>query len=211
MDSKQSFKTLDISVFDFCKTLVNIESADKFCIFALKEEKRFFFLVIGLLITSRPIRIFLNIFGIKIKFVLLNLLRGISKEKLEKIAKKYSKFIEENYLNLNVLHSLAEQQKALKKIFVISAGYSIYIKYFLKNFNVTLLSNDFEYDKNKFTGKITGKDCYGKEKLKRLKKELNNYKEFKISSSYSDSFSDMPIFDISIKKFLVLNGEIRSL
>lgn len=57
---------------------------------------------------------------------------------------------------------------------------------------------------DKKTGKLTGNNCYGKEKVNRLKKYMP---DIKIHCFYSDSYSDTPVARISEKAFLV-KGDI---
>ena len=58
---------------------------------------------------------------------------------------------------------------------------------------------------NKKTGNFIGKNCHGEEKVKRLKKE---YEEFKVKESYSDSKSDIPILKLAKKAFYVKGDKI---
>lgn len=62
------------------------------------------------------------------------------------------------------------------------------------------------------TGRYTGENCYGEEKVRRfradLKNDLKNEAEaFSINEFYSDSLSDLPLARIAKKSFLVKNGE----
>jgi HAD superfamily phosphoserine phosphatase-like hydrolase len=211
MALEQNSKTLDVIVYDFCKTLVNIESADDFCIFVLKEEKKYLSLFIAYLLMLSPVKIIANLTGLKIKKILLSFLKGISKERMELVARKYAMYLEENFLIDEVYDLLNHDQKSTKRIFVISAGYSIYIKYFLANLNLEIISNDFSFSHGSFDGNILGNDCYGHEKLKRLQVAVNEIKPFKILASYSDSLTDIPLFNISKDKYFVSEGKITKL
>ena len=55
------------------------------------------------------------------------------------------------------------------------------------------------------TGKISGKNCYGDEKVNRLKKYMP---DIKIHCFYSDSYSDAPVAHISEKAYLVKGDKI---
>lgn len=58
-------------------------------------------------------------------------------------------------------------------------------------------------DKN--TGKFTGLNCYGKEKVRRYKEKFNK----EIDNFYSDSKSDQPMAEISNRKFFVRGKRIQ--
>ena len=53
---------------------------------------------------------------------------------------------------------------------------------------------------DKYTGKYSGLNCYGKEKVERLKKEIPNTI---INEFYSDSFSDEPLAELAKKSYIV--------
>ena len=56
------------------------------------------------------------------------------------------------------------------------------------------------------TGKFTGENCKGQEKVKRFRKKYGNAV---IDDFYSDSLSDLPLARIAKRAFLVKKGKIR--
>ncbi len=56
------------------------------------------------------------------------------------------------------------------------------------------------------TGKYTGQNCWGPEKVDRLKEELGITHCGKF---FSDRYSDQPLADIADEAFLIVKGEIR--
>lgn len=58
---------------------------------------------------------------------------------------------------------------------------------------------------DKFSGKYTGLNCYGKEKVTRFQEQFSL---FDINNFYSDSLSDTPIANYAKHAFLVLNNSI---
>lgn len=58
---------------------------------------------------------------------------------------------------------------------------------------------------NKKTGKFTGLNCHGEEKVRRLNKD---YKGVKVNESYSDSKSDIPILKLAKKAYYVKGDKI---
>ena len=55
------------------------------------------------------------------------------------------------------------------------------------------------------TGKITGENCRGEEKVRRFKKE---YQSTSIDEFYSDSKSDTPLKELARKAFLVNKNQL---
>jgi len=58
---------------------------------------------------------------------------------------------------------------------------------------------------DKHTGKYTGKNCYGQEKVNRYRKKY----DIKIEAFFSDSKSDLPMASISEKAFLIKKDRIE--
>lgn len=58
---------------------------------------------------------------------------------------------------------------------------------------------------NKKTGKFTGLNCHGEEKVKRLNKK---YEDYEVMESYSDSKSDIPILKLAKKQYLVKGDKL---
>tara|TARA_B100000214_G_scaffold374277_1_gene356559 strand:- start:600 stop:1208 length:609 start_codon:yes stop_codon:yes gene_type:complete len=198
-------KSNKIIVFDFCGTLVSLQTADLFVSYVLLKKQRYISYLYSIML-----RKFFN----NKKFVLLSLLKGINEEHLNQCAMSFAKYLKK-YTNNDVFLRLIKLLKQEKnQIFLISAGYSIYLKYFFKDLNIHIISNDFNFKNNIFQGSIMDKDCFGKRKVKRLLKVINNNfsdKNLLISESYSDSLSDKPIFDISKKKFFINNAKMELL
>ena len=57
---------------------------------------------------------------------------------------------------------------------------------------------------DKSTGKYNGENCWGKEKVNRLKKVIENPR---IENFYSDSFSDQPLADLAEKAYMIIQDK----
>lgn len=55
------------------------------------------------------------------------------------------------------------------------------------------------------TGRFTGENCYGEEKVRRLNEK---YKNYKVMEAYSDSLSDLPMLKLAKKSFIVKKYKI---
>ena len=60
-------------------------------------------------------------------------------------------------------------------------------------------------DVDKKTGKFNDQNCYGEEKVRRLKEK---YPNIKINEAYSDSMSDYPLFDIANDSYIVKKNKL---
>jgi HAD superfamily phosphoserine phosphatase-like hydrolase len=88
------------------------------------------------------------------------------------------------------------------RIIVISASLECWLKPWCDLHNVELLSTKLKFKNSKVIGEFLTPNCYGKEKVNRLKNYLN-IDEYDEIISFGDSKADKYIFDISDKWFLI--------
>ena len=85
---------------------------------------------------------------------------------------------------------------------VISASFEFIVRPFCEKLGIKYIIAT-RYDTKK--GCIIGKNCKGEEKIVRLKEVFTKPK---VNEAYSDSLSDIPMFKISKKAYLVKDDEI---
>ena len=83
---------------------------------------------------------------------------------------------------------------------IISASPEFLLKPAAERLGVELIATPM----NPYTGKIHGKNCHDREKLRRFRERFPNGK---VDEFYSDSLSDEPMAEIAEKAFLVRKGE----
>ena len=178
---------MDVNVYDFDKTIFHGDSTQKFYLYLLKNQPK-----IALYL---PKQLFYFI-----PFALGKMEKTKFKEKFYscfKVVKNIDKEVE-NFWAINI--------KGIKKFYyekqedtdiIISASPEFLLKPICKKLGIKHLIAS-KVDKN--TGKYTGLNCYGKEKVIRLNKEMPNtiIREF-----YSDSFSDEPLAEKEKKSYIV--------
>lgn len=85
---------------------------------------------------------------------------------------------------------------------IISASPEFFLKPIIKKLNVQLIGTQLDSK----TGKVVGRCCYGKQKVKNLiKSEFFTNIHLHIDEFYSDSMSDFPLSLCAEKAFLVVN------
>lgn len=199
-----------IALFDFCETLTNFQTADRYVRYVMSKNTN---------VISKGLQYYLQIFlekskisavlfrlGINInKFMLLNNLKGLSYDVLNQEAKNY--YQEE--IKPNLIKETIQELKRLKadnyEIVIVSGGYDIYLHYFAQEYNIDqLLCSNLLFKESAFTGSLDGKDCMGDEKVVRLKKLLDkcNVDSYE-SIAYSDSISDLPFLKFANQAVVV--------
>ena len=192
---------MNLVLFDFCETLVNFQTADKFVDYCMERTGK------GAL--YKKIRKKNNIDNWLKKHWMLNkklhlfCLKGLSSQNIDELAKDYYKEYIIPNLYSPVVDLLDNYRRNNHSVYIVSGGYSAYIKIFVDEHNLNgLIANDFCYKNGTFTGRIIQKDCMGKEKVIRVNKELN-LKDYENTLFYSDSYSDLPLFNTVDEGILV--------
>lgn len=189
-----------INVYDFDKTLYKKDASLEFWLFCLRENY--------LLLLLLPYQIFFYILNklkiistkkFKEKFFIF--LRFIEKVELNKLLEKFWK---KEIKNINLI--LLEKIK-ISKIpnICISASPKFLLIIPCKYLKIdVVIGTKFDLD----TFKIIGENCKGQEKIKALDKYFSTYD---IQNFYSDSYSDLPLFNIAKNKFLLKKEKIYKL
>lgn len=176
-----------INAYDFDGTIYNGDSTVDFYFYCLKRKKSIIF--------SLPVQIFgFIIYKLRIKekeyfkekfFIFLNKIDNID-DYIEDFCNKNISKIKPWYL----------KQKKSDDL-VISASPEFIISKFCKLLDIKYV---IATKVDKKTGKFLSNNCYGLEKVNRLKDEIP---DIKINKFYSDSMSDKPMMDISNQAYLV--------
>jgi len=134
----------------------------------------------------------------------IKLLANIKYSNMEKYAIVFVKDELPKYNNTNMIQYLKELIKLNIDLYFVSGGMDIYLSHFAKIYNAKLLCTQLQVNNNRFTGSISGKKCTGVEKVRRLHREgfFNKY-SYENIAVFSDSFSDMPLFNVGKYKIAV--------
>jgi phosphatidylglycerophosphatase C len=190
-------------IFDFCETLVNFQTADHFVNYIFQKKPSFFGICVEIL------RQFLKIFrlgsGDLNKRLQLLKIKNLDYGYINIFAKKY---FEEILCQSVIPVSLSKFEWHKKQghfIIIISGGYMEYINYFSEHFKFDkVIATELKTKNGKFTGKISGLDCMGYNKLIKLNNTLN-LEDYDLTKSYcyTDSLSDLPILSLVGNRFLI--------
>lgn len=178
----------NIAAFDFDGTLTTSDTMIPFMNYALGNFK---FLVI---IIKNSFWIIMYLFKLypnwKTKQRLFKAcFKGWSYESLEKKAIDFAKT--HNYLlNSNAVNKLKEHIAKNNKVYIISASIDIWVKPFFKDIpNIVYITTEIEIINDIVTGSFKTKNCYGKEKVNRLK-QIEPIREEYTLYAYGDSKGD---------------------
>ena len=187
-----------IALFDFCETLANFQTADPFIDYVRNyhpSKRMLFFNKLKLYHDRlRLFGAFEHIFFSKksiSKRIKLYQLKGFQKEELISLAEQYYK----NVVKPNLINEMISELLRLKseyKIYLVSGGYDLYLKYFVEDFGLDgYFSSKIGFNDGICTGRMEGDDCMYENKVKILENSFN--KAGCEIIAYSDSKTDMPL------------------
>lgn len=183
---------MKINVYDFDKTIYNGDSTAHFYLYCLKKHPQialllpiqgFFFIFFALKIMPKT--------KFKEKFyIFFRFIKNIEEE-VEKFWDLKSDGIKKWYIKIQREDDL-----------IISASPEFLLTPICKRLKITGLMASRVDPK---TGKYTGLNCYGEEKVKRLKEKMPSVE---INEFYSDSYSDQPLASLAKKSFMVVGDSL---
>ena len=175
-----------INVYDFDKTILPYDSTEAFSLFCLRRYPR---AMLGALravpyAALMPLRI---VTKTRAKEVFYSFLAN-----LEDVDAEVEAFWAENLKNINAWYLAQRRSDDL----VISASPEFLLRPAAEKLGFRLIASRVD----RHTGWTLGENCYGEEKVLRLRAE---YPEVEIAEFYSDSTSDTPLARLAERAFLV--------
>lgn len=203
-------KSSKVAFFDFCGTIVDFQSGNPYVEYVVLSKSSF---VLNFKNKIRKLN-----FKIKRKFNknypdkfgYLKLLKGFKKDELEKLAFEYYVNVVRQRFYQNIIKKIKDLKERGFRIYVVSAGYEIYLKYFVEEFDLDgVIATKIKFDKNEICkGVIDGKDCIKSQKVNEIKEF---FKEENLSTydtiAYSDSIHDLDMLNLCAEKYVVTTKE----
>lgn len=182
--------------YDFDKTIFDGDSFTRFYLFTL-IRRPFLFFILPLYIVPFILFLFKRIGKKEIKqLLMINLLFYKNREKI------LNKFWDKNFIHIKKWY--IEQKK--ESDIIISASPTFLVKAACDRLGIkTVIATEL----NLYTLKVTGKNCYGIEKVNRFEEVFG--KELVLDAFYSDSLSDLPMMQKSKKGILVTKNTLKTI
>jgi HAD superfamily hydrolase (TIGR01490 family) len=86
------------------------------------------------------------------------------------------------------------------RMIIVSASVEDWIMPLAKKYNMECIATRLNYQNNIFTGKLSGKNCYGEEKVARIRKFIHDIDSYEIYS-FGDTIADKQMLNIAQYKF----------
>ena len=187
--------TQNLALFDFDGTITSTDTFIKFIQFAKGSAKLFvgFALLTPYLILMK-LKVYPN-WKAKEK-VMSFFFGGMSVSEFNRLGASFAKNEIPKYVKDSAMERLKFHKTNGDKIIIVSASFENWISDWAKDHCDLLLATRVEVSKDKLTGKIMGANCYGMEKVNRLK-EVVDIGEFATIHAYGDSRGDKEMLDLA--------------
>ena len=98
------------------------------------------------------------------------------------------------------LRAIDEYRKKKYRIVIVSASAKFWIRKWTQSKEIELIASDLEIKNNKMTGRLSGLNCNGPEKVNRIKNliKLEDYDEI---IAYGDSRGDAPMLELADRSY----------
>ena len=198
-----------IALFDFCETLANFQTADAYVKYvcenvsspSIVRKQR----IHSWLYRHQVVRL-VNRFFPRLYFnkrLFLWRLKGLKEEMLNNLAKGYYDNVVKPNLISEVIDILREKQNDGYTIYIVSAGYEIYLNYFAEDYDIprkNIISDKIAFNNGICQGRLLDGEIMFK-KTKELDRIID--KSHTYSEAYSDSMTDLPLLQWANKGVVI--------
>lgn len=122
-------------------------------------------------------------------------LGNLSRISLNSWANQFTQCLLESGLRAGAIDKLNKYKGEGVKLVLVSASFDIYVEKIgiALGFNHVISTNVEWDDKDRLTGGLIGKNCYGQEKVHRISKWLRDTNQTQVDIVYTDHHSDLPL------------------
>jgi len=189
---------MTLALFDFDGTITTDDSLLKFIRFVVGDLR----FAIGLFVLS-PI-----LMAYKLKFIpnykakqymLSWFFKGYSEDDFKKVANKYSLNHIDKILRPKALEKLKWHKSQGHKVVVVSASLECWLAPWCQKNGLELIATKLEIKNGVVTGKLLSKNCYGQEKVNRIKSRYD-LSQYQYIYAYGDSKGDKEMLALAHEK-----------
>lgn len=189
---------MTIAFFDFDGTITKSDSLIKFIRYAVGDTKA----LLGMMFLSPML------FAYKLKLIpnykakqwmFSYFFKEMSEENFQRITQKFSLSKIDSFLRPKAMEKISWHKEQGHTVVVVSASIENWLKPWCDKHNLALIGTKIEIKAGKVTGKFLSKNCYGIEKVNRIK-DIYNTKDFSYIYAYGDSKGDRELLDLANNK-----------
>lgn len=134
------------------------------------------------------------------EYVLTWFFGGMNKEDFSAVAREYAQNCIDKIVRPEALRRIQWHQQQGNEVVIVSASIHEWIIPWSQKYNLVLISSEIEYKHHKITGKLSTPNCYGAEKVRRIKMAYDLSK-FDYIYAYGDSSGDKEMLALADEKY----------
>lgn len=116
--------------------------------------------------------------------------RGMEESKFDELCQKFAQEKLEDIVRPNAMEKIRWHQQQGHKIYIVSASFTKYLKYFAQKYNMEIIGTELEVVDGKMTGWFASRNCWGPEKIERINEVVPDLDCYDDSYGYGDSNGD---------------------
>ena len=188
-----------IALFDFDGTITTDDSLIRFIRFVVGDLKTLWGMVfLSPMLVVYKLKLIPNY---KAKQMMLSyFFKGMDKQQFQKIAEEYSLKHIDTILRPKAMEKITWHKELGHKVIVVSASIECWIRPWCDQNGLDLIATKIEVKDGLITGKFLTKNCYGIEKVNRVK-EAYNLDDYDRIYAYGDSRGDKELLELADKSF----------
>ncbi len=121
--------------------------------------------------------------------------KGWEADYFQKTADKYSIEQIDKIIRPKAMEKITWHHEQGHKVVIVSASMECWLKKWCQKNSIDLIATRLEIENGKLTGKFATKNCFGIEKVNRIKKRYN-LSEYSVIYAYGDSSGDKDMLSI---------------
>ena len=186
---------MNLALFDFDGTLTTKDSLDLFLKYSVSNQKYLFnMLLFSPYFIAYKTKLLSNN---KAKEKLFEIFfKGIDEQVFKETSKNFALTQLDKIINKDMYETVQQHIKNGDRVIIVSASIECYLKHWSQKESIELLSTKLNFKSDKFTGKFLTKNCYGDEKVNRIKEHLQ-VDEYDTIYAYGDSPGDTQMLKLA--------------
>lgn len=132
--------------------------------------------------------------------LLTHFFKDLSFEDFQKVCDSFAKIHLPQLIRPTALEKIRQLQKQDIPVVIVSASAENWLKSWCNDYGLICIATQLEKKDNILTGKIAGKNCYGEEKVKRIKEKFN-LDDYENIYCFGDTKGDKPMLSLATLGF----------
>ncbi|MEX8546712.1 MAG: HAD-IB family hydrolase [Mucilaginibacter sp.] len=101
----------------------------------------------------------------------------------------------------DALDRIKWHKNSMHQVCIVSANFDLILHKFAQANQIRLISTQIQVENNLITGKFATRNCYGEEKVSRIKSIFPDINSYTKIFAYGDSKGDLQMLDLATEKF----------